>query len=289
MSTNITDTGSTVPRRQLGRELRRLRERAGMTVEGASQILEWSRPKLWRVETGKSPMRSHDAELMCRVYGADAKLTEALAALAKETKSKGWWHSYGDVIPEWFEVYVGLEAASCEIREYQAELVPGLLQTKSYARMVQSMSWRDPEDLDRRVELRMSRQALLRRRAPGAPSFQAVISEAVLRRPVGSRELMAEQLTHLAEIGAMQNVSVRVLPFSAGLHRGMPAGAFITLRFPADREPPTVYIEEVTGSLYLDKPTEFERYDVTFKDVVDKSLDDRSSAALLAAAAKEFS
>jgi transcriptional regulator with XRE-family HTH domain len=128
------DSGSTVPRRQLGRHLRELREKSGATVQAAARALEWSTATLWRIETGQVAMRTHDVATMCRVYRASDDLTEALEALAGETKARGWWHAYGDAIPDWFELYVGLENAATRIRKYEPELIPGLVQVKSYSR-----------------------------------------------------------------------------------------------------------------------------------------------------------
>ena len=158
-------TGSTVPRRQLGRYLRDLRGRQRITVKAAAAELEWSETKLWRVENGHTSLRSHDVELMCRIYGAPPDMTEALMGLAKETKAKGWWHAYGDVIPEGFDVYIGLEEAASQISWYESELVPGLLQTEQYARSVikDDNPGVDDEEIDRRVQLRLARQALIRR------------------------------------------------------------------------------------------------------------------------------
>src|SRR5229473_8185023 len=125
-------TGSTVPRRQLGRYLRELRAGQRITVKTAAEKLEWSETKVWRIETGQTSLRSHDVELMCRIYAAPPDLTEALMGLAKETKAKGWWHAYGDVIPEGFDVYIGLEEAVSSLSWYESELIPGLLQTEAY-------------------------------------------------------------------------------------------------------------------------------------------------------------
>src|SRR5882757_6944726 len=127
-------TGSTVPRRQLGRHLRELRNQARLTVRAAASKLEWSEPKIWRIETGQTSMRSLDVEAMCKVYGAPADLTQGLMGLAKETKGRGWWHAYGDVIPESFDLYIGLEEAATRLSWYASERVPGLLQTEDYAR-----------------------------------------------------------------------------------------------------------------------------------------------------------
>ena len=131
---SVEITGSTVPRRQLGRYLRELRNRQGLTVRAAAERLEWSEAKMWRIETGQTSLRSFDVEAMCKIYGAPADLTEALMGLAKETKARGWWQAYGDVIPEGFDVYIGLEEAASQLSWYEPELVPGILQTEGYAR-----------------------------------------------------------------------------------------------------------------------------------------------------------
>ncbi len=265
MATTET-TGSTVPRRQLGRYLRDLRNRQHMTVKTAAEELEWSETKIWRIETGQTSLRSHDVELMCRIYGAPADLSEALMGLARETKSKGWWQAYGDVIPENFDVYLGLEEAASGLAWYEPELVPGLLQTEGYARAIITADNPDVpgDEISRRVRLRIERQALIRR--PAAPlALRVVLNESVLRRPVGGREVMAEQLDALAEAAELPNVTLRVVPFTAGLHHGLMTGPFVVLRFPVngdgqDSEPPTVYVDGFTGALFLDKPHEIERF-----------------------------
>ncbi|GHJ34476.1 hypothetical protein Sm713_00850 [Streptomyces sp. TS71-3] len=152
-------TGSTVPRRQLGRHLRDLRNRARLTVRAAAKKLEWSEAKMWRIETGQTPLRSLDVEAMCTIYGAPPDLTEALTALAKETKARGWWHAYGDVIPEGFDVYVGLEEAAESLSSYESDIVPGLLQTPGYTREIIRTHVRGigDEDLEGRVRLRIDR------------------------------------------------------------------------------------------------------------------------------------
>src|ERR1700689_3827560 len=162
---SVETTGSTVPRRQLGRYLRELRNKQRLTVRTAAERLEWSEAKIWRIETGQTSLRSLDVEAVCRIYGAPADLTEALMGLAKETKAKGWWQAYGDVVPEWFDVYIGLEEAASSISTYESELVPGLLQAEEYARTVIKAEHHEDsdEEIDRRVRLRMERQTLARR------------------------------------------------------------------------------------------------------------------------------
>ncbi|AKH82170.1 DNA-binding protein [Streptomyces sp. CNQ-509] len=281
-------TGSTVPRRQLGRYLRDLRNQARLTVRSAAHRLEWSEAKMWRIETGQSSLRSFDVETMCKVYGAPADITEALMGLAKETKAKGWWHAYGDVIPEGFDVYIGLQEAASSLTSYQSDLVPGLLQTEGYARAV--IRHHNPDEteaeIDRRVRLRIERQSLLTR-ATAPPSLRLVLNEAVLARPVGGPEVMAGQLTYLAEAAERSNIAIRVAPFATGLHLGMLSGSFVVLRFPVngdgtETEPPTVYSDGFTGSLYLDKASEVQSYQEVFDDVWESSPDEQVSQRLIA-------
>ncbi|MGH3343482.1 MAG: helix-turn-helix domain-containing protein [Carbonactinosporaceae bacterium] len=286
--------GSTVPRRQLGRYLRDLRNASRLTVRAAARKLEWSEPKIWRIETGQTSMRSLDVKAMCETYGASAHITEALMALAKETKNKGWWHAYGDVIPEGFDVYFGLEGAASRLSLYESELVPGLLQTEDYARTV-FQTRRPPiddDEVERRVQLRITRQVLLTR-VTEPPHVEVTLNEAVLRRTVGGTKVMARQLRRLVEIGELDNASIRVVPFGAGLHHGLMSGPFVLLRFPLDgdgkdTEPPTVYVEGLTGALYLDKPKEVEHYDAAFTRIWEASSDESASTHLMLRAAREL-
>ncbi len=287
-------TGSTVPRRQLGRYLRDLRNGARLTVRAAARNLEWSEAKMWRIETGQTSLRSHDVETMCRVYGAPPELTSALMGLAKETKARGWWHAYGDVIPDGFDLYIGLEEAASQLDSYEAELIPGLLQTENYARTIirAGKPDEDDEEVDRRASLRIARQTLLTR-VTEAPTLRAVLGESVLRRPVGGWAVMAEQLTHLVKVSELPNVSLRVVPFEAGLHLGVMSGSFTILRFPLngdgiDTEPPTVYSDGYTGDLYLDKPNEVEHYDRAFESVWGTSLDEQASRRLISEVAGSY-
>jgi transcriptional regulator with XRE-family HTH domain len=292
--TEVTTTGSTVPRRQLGRYLRDLRNQSRLTVRAAAVRFEWSEAKIWRIETGQTSLRSLDVETMCKIYGAPADLTEALMGLAKETKTRGWWHSYGDVIPEGFDVYIGLEEAASQLGWYESELVPGLLQTEEYARtLIRTDKPRvDDAEIERRVHVRMSRQALLTR-VSGPLVLEVVLNEAILRRPVGGTKVMAGQLERLAEVSELPNVSLKVMPFATGLHYGITSGPFVMLRFPLngegrETEPSTVYVDGFTGDLYLDKPHEVERYSVAFKNIWDSSLDESASKNLVSEAAREF-
>jgi transcriptional regulator with XRE-family HTH domain len=283
-----------VPRRQLGRYLRKLREDGQITVKAAADALEWSPQKIWRIENGTVAMRSHDVETMCRVYGAPEQIAQALMSLARETKARGWWHSYGDVVPNWFELYVGLESAASHLRQYEPELIPGLLQTKAYAREVieRDRPGVSETERDRQVAFRFERQGLLTRRLPPPPQLDVIINEAVIRRPIRECDAMAAQLQHIIDISEQPNVSVRVLPFDAGYHRAAVAGAFVIFDFPSNGdkapEPSTVYSENVTGSLYLDKSHEVVVYNDVWADITSLALDESESRKAIASAVKEY-
>ncbi|WP_329098016.1 helix-turn-helix domain-containing protein [Actinomadura citrea] len=286
-------TGSTIPRRQLGRYLRELRTNARLTVHVAAKALEWSEAKMWRIETGQTSLRSHDVETMCRVYGAPEELKVALMGLARETKGKGWWHAYGDVIPESFDLFIGLEEAARSLESYSTELIPGLFQTSDYARAVIKNNARlQEEEIDRRVQLRVQRQTLVTRLTEPT-TLRAALNEAVVRRAVGGTAVMAAQLDRLAELNDLPNVSIRVVPFSRGAHPGLDSGPFILMRFPTagdgrNHEPPTVYIQGFTGALYLDKPREIDRYAAGFAAIWDSALSQEESSASFRQMAREM-
>ncbi|MEH1014531.1 helix-turn-helix transcriptional regulator [Micromonospora sp. CPCC 206060] len=211
-------TGSTVPRRQLGRFLTELREEAGVTLDGAADLLQCSRQKVWRMEKGLVPMRAPDVTVLCDRYDAPEGVRAVLLGLVRETRSRGWWHAYGDAIPQWFSLYVSLEGAASGLRLYNAELIPGLLQTREYITALYQLNRPEtPEpERDRTIAVRMQRQQILVRRLPAAPEVDVVLSEAVLRRPVPDRKVWLGQLAHLRDLGLLPNVRVRVLPSAAG-------------------------------------------------------------------------
>lgn len=283
---------STVPRRQLGRYLKQAREEAGMGVEPAARDLEWSRARMYRIEAGQTSVRTHDVLAMCRLYGVSTDLTDVLVGLARESKSEGWWQAYGDVVPHWFELYVGMEAAAGRLRNYDSNLIPGLLQTPEYAEAVFRLkSEVSEQEIRQKVALRLERQRILKRRRPKAPQFEAIIDEAVLRRPIPDRQAMARQLAKLVNISQQPSISVRVLPYDAGPHRGSPTGAFHILDFPRlgtrPPEPSTVYSENITGALYLDKPHEVAEYEEVWRVLEERALDRDGSDDLIGAIIKE--
>lgn len=281
---------SSVPRRQLGRELRRLREQlARVPQTTAARELEWSATKLLRMERGEVPIRTEDVVLLCELYGADLKITEALAALAPKTKEKGWWHDYAS-IPSWFELFIGLEEAAAHLRAYHTNLVPGVLQTREYATAIFARSplRLSPEVIEQRVAVRLQRAKLLTRMEPLLPRFDIVLDEALVRRPVGSGAIMAAQLRRLAEASELPNVSIRLIPFSAGIHGGLLTSGFTVLDFPAELEPTTVYVEGLTGALFLDRADEAERYTIAFDDLTAAALGQAATRDLLVRTAKEY-
>lgn len=289
----MDDSGSTVPRRQLGRYLRELRENAYVTVTAAAKELEWSAPRIWRYETGQVSMHPNDVAAMCRVYGASPETIETMRALARETKAHGWWHSYGEAVKDWFKLYVGLEAAATRIRKYEADLIPGLLQTVEYMTEVIATDHPQMGESERqaKVDVRLRRQRLLARAVPRAPRLDVILSEAVLRRPLRDRSAMARQLESLAVSSRQHNIGIRVLPFDAGLVRWAQAGTFTMLDFPADvrePEPTTIYMDGPCGAVYLDKTHEIEIYEDAWRSLGERALSADESREPIAAIAKEM-
>ena len=289
-----TTAGPTVPRRQLGRHLRALRNQARLTTKLAAQALEWSEPKLWRIETGQTTLRSLDVEAMCRVYGATAEVTQGLMVLARETRTVGWWHPHDDVIPDWLDLYLGLEEAASRLQRHDPELVPGLLQTAAYAREVimADQPGLGEAEVTRRMQARLARQALLVR-VTAPLSVEVLLGEVALRRPVGGPQVMAEQLNQLADAALLPTVTIRVVPLRAGLHRGVLTGPFAILRFPVngdrqESEPPVVYVPGFTGALYLEKAAEIQRYHEVYTGIVAAALDEPASRAMIREAAMEY-
>jgi transcriptional regulator with XRE-family HTH domain len=289
----VTEGGSSVPRRQLGRYLKAAREESGLSLEAAARRLEWSKAKIYRIEAGQAALRTHDVIAMCSVYGSSAELQEVLVGLATETKARGWWHSYGDAIPSWFELYVGLEEAARRLRHYEPTIVPGLFQVASYAAaVIRATPGHDEQDVERLTALRMERKLLLSRRSPLPPKVDVILDEAVLRRPINDREGMRDQLLHLARTSTAPHTRIHILPMVTGPHAASASGAFVILDFQAvgvrQPEPTTIYSESLTGALYLDKPAEVEVYEQTWSLLEDLVLDAGESKKLVETIAKEY-
>ena len=252
--------GPTALRILLGAQLRRLREARGITLEEAGEVIRASGSKLSRLETGRVSFKDRAIADLLTFYGVtEEQQRGALRELARGANARGWWHDYSDVLPSWFEAYVGLEEAATSIRAYEIQFVPGLLQTEDYARAVTMLGHHGApaEEIDRRVRLRMARQVLLAE--PRPVHLWAVLDEAVLRRPAGRPGVMRRQLQHLLETADRPNVTIQVVPFRAGAHAAA-GGAFSILRFAEHDLPDVVYLEQLTSALYLDKRETVDHY-----------------------------
>lgn len=244
----------------LGSQLRRLREASGVSREAAGDAIRASHAKISRLELGRVGFKVRDVADLLTLYGiTDEQERESFLALARRANEPGWWHQYGDVLPSWFGMYLGLEQASAVIRTYEAQFVPGLLQTADYSRAVIQLRHlsESAEDIERRVALRMTRQGFLTQ--PGAPELWAVVDESVLRRPLGSREIVRAQLRHLIRMAELPNITLQVVPFYVGGHAAA-GGPFTILRFSEPDLPDIVYLEQLTSALYLDKKHETDNY-----------------------------
>ncbi|PFW99831.1 hypothetical protein CJ469_04865 [Nocardia farcinica] len=285
-------TSTSLPRRQLGCYLRRGRIEANLTLEQVGAEMEWSISKLGRIERGETgKLTSRDIEALCDIIGFDPDTTAAMIGLNKQAAEKSWWHSFGDLIPEGFNVYVGLETSATALDIYRPDVVPGLLQTADYARALDRLYFPDDtdEESDRRVQLRHRRQKIITRKT-NPTILDVVLHESVLHTVVGTAEVMAAQLRHLAGISTRPNVSVRVLPFTAGLPVGTPTGPYIILDFITDRaghtEPAVIYVENFTGDMYLEAETDLQRYRHASATLHRAALDDVTSRTLLRQVAK---
>ncbi|MET8991184.1 helix-turn-helix domain-containing protein [Nonomuraea wenchangensis] len=248
----------TVLRILLGTQLRRLRTEKGISREDAGYSIRASHAKISRLELGQVSFKQRDVADLLTLYGVtDPGERQQLLDLAKQANAPGWWHKYGDVLPAWFEVYIGLEGAASSIRTYENQFVPGLLQTAGYARAVIELAHEKATraELDRRVALRTTRQ----RRLESGLTLWAVIDEAVVRRTLGGPDIMRAQIAHLLDVTAERNVTVQVMPFDRGGHAAA-GGPFSILRFPERELPDVVYMEQLTSALYLDKPVDSDNY-----------------------------
>lgn len=285
-------SGPTVLRMLLGSQLRRLREAKGVSREKAGWEIRASESKISRMELGRVGFKERDVADLLTLYGVtDAEERSSLLTLAHEANNPGWWHRYGDLLPNWFQSYLGLEAAAVLIRTYEVQFVPGLLQTSDYARAVILLGHRSApaDEIERRVNLRVARQQVLTR--PDAPRLWVVVDEAVLRRPIGGTEVMRAQIAALIEATRLPNVRLQVIPFHAGGHAAA-GGAFTILRFPDKDLPDVVYMEQLTSALYLDKRDDVDVYAAAMErlcveaeppdrtaEILDKILTDLSTPA----------
>ncbi len=254
----VPSTGPTVLRIALGARLRHQREVAGLTREEAGEAIRGSAAKISRLELGRVGFKERDvADLLTRYGVVDPDERAEFLALVAQANAPGWWHRYADLLPTWFETYLGMEQAASMIRTYELQFVPGLLQTRRYARAVTQLVHSDPSEVERRVELRMRRQAILR--APDGPTLWAVLDEAALRRSLAGADLLREQLDWLIELNKLQNVALQIAPLRYGGHAAA-GGPFTILRFREPDLPDIVYLEQLTSALYLDKRVDVDHY-----------------------------
>ncbi|MDG5801839.1 helix-turn-helix transcriptional regulator [Streptomyces ossamyceticus] len=283
MASNVNPT---VRRRRLGQELRRLRELKGMTAEEVAERLLVSQSKISRLENGRRSISQRDVRDLCGVYEVeDQRVVDSLMQMAKDSRQQGWWHAFGDVP---YSVYIGLETDAASLRVYDPQVVPGLLQTRPYAEALIAGALPEtmPGDIDKRVQVRMRRQERIS--APESPlRLWTVLDEAALRRVVGNRSLMREQLEHLVEQSQLPHVTVQVIPFDLGAHPGL-NGQYAILEFPDASDSSVVYIEGVTSDLYLEKPADVQKYSVMYEHLRAQALNVDQSRQFIADIAKAY-
>ncbi|QOV38088.1 helix-turn-helix domain-containing protein [Streptomyces ferrugineus] len=278
--------GPTTRRRQLGADLRRLRELKGLTLEEAGSRVGISKATLSRYETKEGAVKWPAVDALCREYDASDEERLALVELAKGAKIQGWWRSLADPVPESMNLMLTLEDEVVREDHYACMYIPGLLQTRAYAEAVHRASEvQCPErEVQHMVDIRMKRQELLERDEP--PHIWCVIDEAALRRRVGGRDVMQNQLRHLLTMSQLPHITVQVLPFSTGAHAAA-VGSFVVLRGP-DPELDVVYVDLLGGGLFMEKRLELERYRLAFEYLSAQALDLESSAEIIHRISKEL-
>ncbi|WP_405616485.1 helix-turn-helix domain-containing protein [Streptomyces sp. NBC_01511] len=283
MASNVNPT---VRRRRLGQELRRLREVKGMTAEEVAERLLVSQSKISRLENGRRSISQRDVRDLCGVYEVeDNRIVESLMQMAKDSRQQGWWHAFGD-IP--YSVYIGLETDAASLRVYEPQVVPGLLQTRGYAEalITGALPETSPTDVEKRVSVRVRRQE--RVNTPEQPlRLWAVIDESALRRVVGGKQLMREQLEFLVELSQLPHVTVQVLPFEMGAHPGI-SGHYAILEFPDATDSSVVYIEGVTSDLYLEKANDVQKYSVMYEHLRAQALNVEQTREFISDIAKGY-
>ncbi len=266
--------------RRLAVELMRRREASGLSREEAARRLEWSTSTIFRIETGRSRPQPGNVRVLLDLYGVTGSERDGLIRLAREARQPGWWHSFRDVLPNPYEVYIGLEGGAASIRNFEPVVVPGLLQTEDYARATFKGGPRELErdEIERRVEVRLARQQILTR--DGRPRLWAVIDEAVIHRMVGDPDVMRAQLGHLIDTAEQGKTTVQVVPFRAGAHAGT-TGPFVILDFPEPTDPAVVYVETLAGDIYLEERADVSRYTIAFDRLLAAALHPDDSVRLI--------
>jgi transcriptional regulator with XRE-family HTH domain len=270
----------TARRRRLAGALRQMREAHQLSCTEAGKAVGWSESKISRIETGRVTIRQADLELLLDLYEIAGEERAALLTLSRQAAHRGWWHSYADALPGYFENYVGLEDGAKSLSTYQNQLVPGLMQTQEYAAAVfqSARPVASPDEIERQLAARVTRQALLTTSTP--LQVWAVLDEAVLRRQVGGPAVMRGQLDRLLQLAALPSATIQVLPFDTGAHASM-GTSFELLQFPESGDTAIVYIEDHTRSQYLETPADIERYTLVFDHLRASALSPSRSVELI--------
>jgi transcriptional regulator with XRE-family HTH domain len=274
--------GPYVRRKLLGRQLRELREQAGIQQDVAAKHAGFKAASISRMENGKQAITGRSVRLLCQCYDVGAPMSDMLIRQAEESNNKAWYSMYADTVPSWVESFLGLESEATEVWTYESELIPGLLQTPDYVRQLAAQARMNGGDLQRSVELRIARQQRLD--GPNPPRLHAILNESVVRRPVGD---MAEQIGHLLAMGDREKITIQVLPFKAGPHIAM-TGAFTMLRFPDELAMNAVFLEHDHGATSAERPADIERYNAMFERLVEQALSPAETREMLATLASEY-
>ncbi|MCN9239948.1 helix-turn-helix domain-containing protein [Streptomyces sp. RY43-2] len=282
---------STVLGRQLGDELRKLREAAGVSMAQAAEALDCTKGKISRIENGHVPVRTPDLMALMHAYRMEGPESQqrllALARRANRRRREGWWHQYASLLSDTYVDQIEMESICESIRTYQVQLVPGLLQTEAYGRAVTvaSRAWQTAEEIDRFVRVRIARQERLTSENP--LEYWVVLSEGALRQQVGGPDVMRAQLQHLMNMAQQPNITIQVLPFSRGAHSGM-FGPYLLLAFPQMTSLDLVLTETPTGNIWIEREAEVACYQALFDDARMASLPPTESLTLIQRVAKEY-
>jgi transcriptional regulator with XRE-family HTH domain len=281
-------SGPTIARWQLGSQLKAMREAAKITQLQIADVLGCSESKIYKIESGDVGINRGDLLVMLDRYRVpeDDPRRETAFDLQKQGKQRGWWAKYGSTIPNNYAMFVGLEGAATEVKNFELAVVPGLLQTENYARAITTAAFPDqPDEAERRVELRMARQACLTEDPP--LKLWGVVDEGVLHRRTGGDDVMRAQLRHLVELSRRPNITIQVLPFSEGWHPGT-TGSFQILEFPEEVHSPVAYIVSQAGDVYLEREDDMRRVTLTFTHLQTAALSQAKSRDLIAAIARDL-
>ncbi|MER5176927.1 helix-turn-helix transcriptional regulator [Streptomyces sp. NPDC002896] len=275
----------TARRRRLSIELKKLREKNALTCAQVGAALDWSGSKVNRMETGSGRVQPSDVDALCRFYETSDELREFLKSLAREAKTRGWWQVHGSGVPEWFNIYIGLEQDASTFRQYQCELLPGLMQTAAYARELHTTgAHMSVEDIDRAVHVRLERQDMLTR--PDAPDAWFIVNEGALRNVIGDLALMREQLERVLESAQLSSVTLQVLSFDSGTYPA--TGSFTMLGFPDPEDPDIVYRDGITDATYLEGEHHVREYTRAFDGLRAAALSPQRSNQLIKSVLKEY-